>query len=306
VVKTERIERSDDAMGSWFAVVIHGASRPLIETAAEAAFDELHRLDRLLSNYRPTSAWSGVNRGASTRPVHVSAELFDLLSVCAEYSRQSAGAFDLTIGPLMRLWGFSRGEGALPRRRAVAEALRHVGHRHVALEAAERTVVFLDPQVELDPGGIGKGYAVDRMVTVLRDHGVAAALVSAAGSSIYGLGAPPGEPDGWRVSIGAPGDPRRAATEIRLKDLSLSTSGSYEKFFRVRGETFSHIIDPRTGYPAKGVSSVSVVAPRAVDSEAWTKPYFVNGRAWTIAHRRPEHRVFLCDDGPVVECAWIE
>jgi thiamine biosynthesis lipoprotein len=306
VADVVKLERSEGAMGSWFAVVLHGPDRARLEEAADAAFAEVHRLDRLLSNYRPASEWSGVNRDAASRPVPVSPELFDLLSACLEYSRQSEGAFDITVAPLVKLWGFHEGEGAVPGRAAIDEALGRVGYRRVALDPVARTVRFLARGVEIDPGGVGKGYAVDRMVAVLREHGVEAALVSAAGSSIYGLGAPPGESRGWRVSISVPGDTRRSAAELHLSNASMSTSGSSEQFFVVGGTTFSHIIDPRTGDPAQGASSVSVVAARAIDSEAWTKPYFVNGRRWTAAHRRPGHRVFFCDAALGVACSWID
>jgi thiamine biosynthesis lipoprotein len=301
-----RLERTDEAMGSWFGLVMYGPGRAELEAAADAAFEEVHRLDRLLSNYRPASEWSGVNRAAAARPVRVSPELFDLLSACLEYSRQSDGAFDITVGPLMKMWGFFRGEGVLPSGPVVTDALGRVGYRHVLLEAEGRTVRFLRPGIELDPGGIGKGYAVDRMVSVLREHGVGIALVSAAGSSIYGLGAPPGEPRGWRVPISDPSASSRSVADVYLKDLSISTSGSYEKFFWAEGRKYAHIIDPRTGYPARGASSVSVVAARAIDSEAWTKPYFVNGRAWTIANRRGDQRVLFCDDTPSAACSWIQ
>ena len=135
--------------------------------------------------------------------------------------------------------------------------------------------------MELDPGGIGKGYAVDRMVDVLRQQGFQIALVAGSDSTIYGMGAPPTEPKGWRVGIKDPRNPRRTVAEVFLKDMSLSTSGSYEKFFREKGRTYAHIMDPRTGYPAPGSGSVSVIAPRTIDSEAWAKPYFINGLLWT-------------------------
>jgi thiamine biosynthesis lipoprotein len=301
-----RLERTDEAMGSWFALVLHGPDRARLEAAADAAFDEVHRLDRLLSNYKPDSEWSRLNRDAATRPIGVSAELFELLTACLEYSRQSDGAFDITVGPLMKVWGFYRDEGALPPRSKVTNARGDVGYRHLVLDAQTRTARFLRPGVELDPGGIGKGYAVDRMVSVLREHGTRIALVSAAGSSMYGLGAPPDDARGWRIPISAPGDPARSVAEVFLKDLSVSTSGSYEKFFRAEGRVYSHILDPRTGYPARGASSVSVIAARAMDTEAWTKPYFVNGRAWTAANKREDHRVLFCDDAPNVACSWIQ
>lgn len=300
-----RLEKIDEAMGSTFSVVIYGKDHTKLETAADAALAEAQRLDRMLSNYKPASEWSGVNRDAGIRPVKVSAELFKLLSDCITYSEQSDGAFDITVGPLIKVWGFYKGEGVLPRPAAVTDALSRVGYRHVRLDPEARTVTFTHAGVELDPGGIGKGYAVDRMVDVLKRQGVAIALVSASGSSIYGMGAPPAEPEGWRIPVRAPGDPRKTASEILLKNMSISTSGSYEKFFWAEGRTYSHIFDPRTGHPAQGASSVSVLAPRTIDSEAWTKPYFINGRAWTAAHKPHNSRVLFCDEAPPQACAWI-
>ena len=131
------------------------------------------------------------------------------------------------------------------------------------------------------------------------------ALISAGGSSIYGLGAPPEEPDGWRVEIRAPNNPQRIAASVFLKDQSLSTSGGYEKFFRANGRRYAHIMDPRTGYPARGVAAVSVLSPRAIDSEVWAKPYFIRGRAWTAAHKARDVRVFFCEDTKQQECDWI-
>jgi thiamine biosynthesis lipoprotein len=300
-----RFEKSADAMGSVFSVVLYGADREKLEAAAGAALDEGRRLDALLSNYQPGSEWTQVNRGAAANPVKVSVELFGLLSVCLDYSRASDGAFDITVGPLMRVWGFYKGDGSLPRRSAIAAALAKVGYRHIHLDAAAQTVRFDRSGVELDPGGIGKGYAVDRMVAILKQHGVDCALVAASDSSIYGLGAPPGEPRGWTANIRDPRNPRQTAGRVFLRDMSLSTSGSYEKFFRAGGRTYAHIMDPRTGYPAQGAASVSVVAPRTIDSEAWAKPYFVNGRSWTSQHTPTDFRVFFCEDRPDRPCAWL-
>jgi thiamine biosynthesis lipoprotein len=301
----QRVETSDGAMGSTFSIVAYGSDRAKLEAAAAAGLNEAHRLDRLLSNYRAASEWSTLNREAGARPVKVSNELFALLSACLEYSRQSDGAFDITVGPLMNVWGFYKGDGLLPLPADVTKALERVGYRHLHLDPAKRTVRFDRQGMELDPGGIGKGYAVDRMVSVLERRGVRIALVSASGSSIYGMGAPPGEPRGWPITIRAPRDPAQSAAEVFLKNASLSTSGSYEKFFRAGGRTYSHLIDPRTGYPAQGTASVSVIAPRTIDSEAWAKPYFINGRAWTAANRLAQLRVLFCEDAPHRTCQWI-
>ena len=292
-------------MGSSFSLVLFGPDRPGLESAAAAAFAEAHRLDRLLSNYLAESEWSAMNREAASRPVRVTPELFALLSDCLEYSRMSDGAFDITVGPLIKVWGFYKGEGALPQPKEVKDALKRVGFRHVHLDPGPRTVRFARPGMDLDPGGIGKGYAVDRMVEVLKQAGVRIALVSASGSSIYGLGAPPDEPQGWPITIRTPRDPPADTTHVVLENMSLSTSGSYEKFFWAEGRTYSHIVDPRTGYPAQGTSAVSVLAPRTIDSEAWTKPFFIKGRAWASAHKPAGFRVFFCEDRPQATCGWL-
>jgi thiamine biosynthesis lipoprotein len=176
-----QLERSTDAMGATFSVVLYGSDRASMNQAMDAAFEEAHRLDALLSNYRPASEWSRINREAAARPVAVSPELFRLLSDCVEYSRASEGTFDLTVGPLMRAWGFSGGGRHVPSPDQIREALELVGYRHLQLNARKRTVRFDRPGVEIDPGGVGKGYAVDRMVEVLRARGIRNALVAASG-----------------------------------------------------------------------------------------------------------------------------
>jgi len=301
-----RLEKSADAMGSTYTIALYGTDRVQMEAAVDAAFDEAQRLDDLLSNYLPGSQWSEVNRNASAKPVKVSPELFDVISACEAYSRASEGAFDITVGPLMKVWGFYKGTGHLPHKPEVAAALAKVGYQHIVLDKAAQTVRFDRAGVEMDPGGIGKGYAVDRMVEVLKKHGYRNALVAGSGSSIYGLGAPPDESRGWQVNIKDPWDSRRVRAEIWLKDSSMSTSGSYEKFFRAEGKTYAHIMDPRTGYPAQGSVSVSVIAPRTIDSEVWAKPYFINGRQWAAKHRPKDFQVFFCEDRMDKPCAWLQ
>jgi thiamine biosynthesis lipoprotein len=302
---TLRLESSVVAMGSAYSVVVYGEDRTRMEAAVDAAFAEVHRLDEMLSNYKPESELSEVNRKAGESAVEVTPELFGLLRSCLEYSRQSEGAFDITVGPLMKVWGFYKGTGRLPHRAEIRGALEHVGYRNIVLDPAQRTVRFARRGVELDPGGIGKGYAVDRMVEILKEYGTQTALVSASGSSIYGLGAPPGE-KGWRVHIRDPKNDSKNVEDVYLKDESMSTSGNYEKFFRAEGKIYSHIMDPRTGWPAQGVLSVSAIAARTIDSEAWTKPLFVNGRAWAAKHKPAGLRAFFCEDTPEQSCAWLQ
>jgi thiamine biosynthesis lipoprotein len=293
-------------MGTTFSVVLYGDRRDKMEAAANAAFDELQRLNHLLSIYRPASVWSEINRLAAQKPVAVSPEVFKLISRCLRYSRRSQGAFDITVGPLMKTWGFFKGAGRLPSGDEIAAALTKVGCRHLSLDQMGRTVRFDMEGVEINPGGIGKGYAVDRMVGILRKKGLNAALVMASSSTIYGMGAPPDEARGWRVDIRHPKQPRRqSATEVFLKDMSLSTSGGYAQTFCAGGRTFSHIMDPRTGYPAQGMLLVSVTAPRAIDSEAWTKPFFIHGRSWAAKHKPKRLNAFFCEDAPEQTWGWL-
>jgi thiamine biosynthesis lipoprotein len=300
-----RVERSVDAMGTTYTIDTYGASAGILESATEAAFDEVRRLDQMLSNYLPDSELSQINQRAFQAPVRVSKELFQLLQDCFRYSQESEGAFDITVGPLMKVWGFYKGSGRLPHRAEIRTAMDHIGYEHVKLDPANLTVRFSEEGMSLDPGGVGKGYAVDRMAAVLRANGVTSALISGGGSSIYGIGVPPTDPRGWYVDIRDPKDSNKTAAKVYLKDNSVSTSGNYEKFFWAEGKLYSHIMNPHTGYPAEGMLSVSVVSPKTLDSEVWAKPYYILGRAWTQRHKPKEFRVLMCEDKPGAVCEWL-
>jgi len=302
----QRVETTVDAMGTTYSIIAYGGDAGLVKAAVEDAAEEARRLDALLSNYLPASEWSQVNAQASKRAVRVSPELFQLIAQCVEYSKASEGAFDITVGPLMKVWGFYKGTGRLPKREEVRAALERVGYRNILLDPKNNTVRFAREGVEIDPGGIGKGYAVDKMIEVLKADGITSAMVSAGGSSIYGLGTPPDE-RGWHTVIRDPKDANKTAAEVWLKDESLSTSGNYEKFFFAEGRVWSHIMDPRTGYPAEGVLAVSIVAPRTIDSEAWAKPYYVRGRAWAARNVQTGFKVLMCEDKTGSDsCAWLQ
>ena len=295
-----RIETSIDAMGGSFSIVAYGPDAYKLRAAAEAAGEEVRRLERVMSNYIADSEWSQINReGSNGSPVRVSAETVELIEACKNYHRLSGGAFDISVGPLMKVWGFYKGTGRLPHRAEIREALRRVGSDKIEVDAKAGTVRFRQAGMEIDPGGIGKGVAVDRAAAILREYGIRSALISAARSSIFAIGAPPNEV-GWKVQIRDPKDAAKVAQEVVLRDESMSTSGNYEKFFYAEGKLYSHIMDPRTGFPAQGMLSVSVIAPHCIDSEAWTKPIYIQGRTWAEAHKPQGFRAFACEDKPVV------
>ena len=300
-----RVEGSVDAMGTGFSIVAYGEDRVRLQSAVAQGLEEARRLDQMLSNYKPDSEWSQVNRQAADGPVHITVELLQLLAACVEYSRESEGTFDISVGPLMKIWGFYKGSGHLPHRAEVRGSLNLVGYRNIELDASQHWVRFAKKGVELDPGGIGKGYAVDRMAQILKDNSVEHALVSGGGSSIYAIGAPPNE-KGWKLDIKNPKDASKTATTVLLKDESMSTSGNYEKYFYAEGKIYSHIMDPRTGFPAQGTLSTSIIAPRTIDSEAWAKPYYILGRQWTVKHKPKDFRVYFCEDKPGAPCEWLQ
>jgi thiamine biosynthesis lipoprotein len=271
-----RHEATRMSMGCAYTVVAYGEDTEALQRVVEAALDEVDRIDRLMSHYKPESPLSRLNREAAAGPVAVDGELFDLIAESVRYSRDSGGAFDVTVGPLMKAWGFFRGGGRVPSVAELEEVRERVGYRHLVLNGAEKTIRFDRPGVELDLGGIAKGYAVDRAVDRLRRAHVAAALVSAGGSTIFGLGAPPGRA-GWDVGIQDPAHPDAVALTVSLKDRSLSVAGGSEKSFERDGVRYSHVMDPRTGRPAHRVLSVAVLAADGTAGDALDDAFLVRG-----------------------------
>jgi len=299
-----RFEAEAQAMGTSFRIAAYGPEKRKLASVVFAAFDEARRIDALISNYQPESELSRVNAEAAERSVAISREFGELLAVSLEASEASDGAFDLTVGPLMKVWGFYKGKGALPSEREVRRAVARVGAEQVVLSPDRRSVRFSGSGVELDPGGIGKGYAVDRMVALLRRYGIESAMISAGTSTLYALGAPPDEPLGWRVELRSPDEPDAVAETVYLRDESLSTSGSYEKFFEVEGRRYCHIMDPRTGRPVEGTAAVSVRSASALESEIWTTALFVLGKEEVRRSAPAGAAVFFCPTEDA--CAWIE
>jgi FAD:protein FMN transferase len=269
-------EESREVMGCTGTVRACGPDASALPGVVGDALDELERVDRLMSHYRPDSPLSRLNREAANGPVAVEPELLGFLAECLRWSRDSGGAFDVTVGPLMKAWGFFRDAGRVPGEAELARVRSVVGHRHVLLDPVAGTVRFDRPGVELDLGGVGKGYAVDRVVALLRQRGIASALVNLGGSSVYGLGAPPGR-TAWDVGIQDPTHPSRVALTLPLRDRALSVSGGSERFFEKDGVTYTHIMDPRTGRPVRGLLSVAVLSEHATDGDALDDVFFVQG-----------------------------
>lgn len=274
VADTPLHQQARRLMGTFCEVKVYDDDPVRAERAMTAALDEMARVDRLLSNYDPASELSAMNREAGRVPFRASPELLAFVSTCRRYHGLTERAFDPTVGPLVRAWGFFGKSPARPTDEAIAAAKRDCGFDKVVIDEAAGTVAFSRPGLQIDPGGIGKGYAVDLAVKTLRDAGISSALVSAGGSTLYGIGHPPGQA-GWRVAVANPAEAGRALAFVSLRDASLSTSGVLRQFVVDRGRRYSHVFDPRSGEPVEGMCQVTVVAPTATASDALTKAAFV-------------------------------
>jgi thiamine biosynthesis lipoprotein len=278
--KVQLFTRVHPAMGTDFTLYIYAADATEADREAERVFAIVDRLESLLSNYQPQSELSRINANASGRAVTTDPETFRFLKESIAWSARSDGAFDITVGKLMKAWGFFRSRGHVPTDAELAQVRAETGWKRVSLNADTRTVRFRAPGVELDPGGIGKGFAVDAAINALRGDKVKAALLSAGSSTIYGLGAPP-DARGWKVRVPDPERKDGVISTVTLRDTSLSTANCSEKHFVAGGHQYCHIMDPRTLHPVEGRLQATVIAPSATDSDALSNAIFVldgNGR----------------------------
>lgn len=261
------------AMACRFEVTLSGEDGAWIPAAREA-LDEAERIESVLTLFRETSELVHVNQRASLGPVPVSRPLFDLLRLCGDLHGRTEGAFDVTSTPLSRCWGFLAREGRLPTAEETAAARAQVGMPFVTLDETQGTVHFSRPGIELNLGSIGKGYAVGRMGQLLRDRGVRHALVSAAGSSVRALG---GRGRGWEIDLRSRQARHSRLARLHLRDGALATSGAGEQFVEVDGRRYGHVLDPRTGWPAAGVLSASVVTAEPAVADALSTAFLVGG-----------------------------
>jgi thiamine biosynthesis lipoprotein len=273
-----RFEYSQPHMGTLVRIVLYAPTEPVAVAGVNAAFARVAALDAALSDYRDSSELMQVSRQAGSGAVPISDDLFRVLRASQQIARASDGAFDVTAGPLSVLWRQARRQNALPDAGRIAAARALVGHTKLELDDARRTVRLRQPGMQLDLGGIAKGFAADEAVAVLSARGITRALV-AAGGDIVARDPPPGA-DGWRIAVAAlDGADRAPSGHLALRNAAVSTSGDTEQFLLVGGIRHSHIFDPRTGQALTGRSSVTVVAPAGATSDALATAVSVMGPA---------------------------
>lgn len=262
----QRFEAVEPHMGTLARITVFAPDEAAARTAFRAGFDRIAALDRVLSDYRPDSELSRVTREAVGRPVPISTDLFAVLSASLRLSRATDGAFDVTQGPVIRLWREARKGHRLPDPEALQEAARRSGYAHMALDEGRRTVAFDIAGMQLDVGAIGKGYAASEAVAAIARSGVRSALVAISGDLACG-DAPPGEP-GWRIRIhrGDIGD-ASIPPVLRLTHAAVSTSGNAEQHLDVEGRRYSHVIDPTSRTGLLDDITVTVVARHGLDAD---------------------------------------
>jgi thiamine biosynthesis lipoprotein len=271
-----------EAMACRFEVAFNAGEVAGDTELAMDALDLVDGVEERLSIYRPDSELSRINAAAAAGWVAVSADTWHLLARARELAVVTGGAFDLAAGALVRAWGFERRQGRVPEPAALEAAIAASGMRHVEFDDAARRIRFLHPGVALNPGAIGKGWALDRAVALLASRGVPSCLVHGGQSSVAARGTQGpavGGRRGWRVGLRHPLRPGRRLATIVLRDRALGTSGSGTQFFIDRGQRIGHILDPRTGLPADGVVSATVIAESAADADALATALFVLGVA---------------------------
>lgn len=286
-------------MACQFQAFFNAGQYEQAEEAAIGALDLVEQIEDQLTIYRSDSELSQLNQQAGEEPIEVAANLFDLLERSVDLCEQTGGAFDITSGPLSRVWGFARREGRVPAHADIAASLVHVGSQLIRLDDDAQSVEFLDTKVEINLGGIGKGYALDCAAEHLEDEGTADFLLHGGQSSVVARGCNADHERGWTVGLVHPLNPKQRLAEIVLVDRALSTSGSGTQFIRHQGRQLGHILDPRTGWPAEGVLSATVITESAADADALSTALFVLGLegARDFCATRPEIGVVMIVPG---------
>src|SRR3989339_845241 len=274
------IKQTRMIMGTFAEVSIYSSDEKTAGKAIEGALDEMERMDRIMSNYKNDSELSKVNKKAAKAPVPCNEELLDVMEQSQYYSELSGGAFDITVSPIVALWGFFSEKGHVPPDKEIEKLLPAVSYKNIVINKSNDTkkpaTIFLkNTQTQIDLGAIGKGYAVDKALENIKKCGIDNGCIN-LGGNIYVLGTPPGK-NAWKIGVQHPRDGNEILGYLELKNEATATSGDYERFFEFNGKRYSHIINPRTGRPVSGVLATTIIAPTGTKVDALSTIVFVLG-----------------------------
>ena len=262
-------------MDTFCEISCYGDNKDTTVSAIDAAFKEMERIEKVFSKFNENSEVSKINALAGLEKVALSEEVFKLTERSVYYSSISNGAFDITVAPLMEVWGFVRRHKSMPDKETIENALKDVGYKNIELDPKKLSIKFLNKGTKIDFGGIAKGYAVDRAKDILAAHGIKNGLIN-LGGNMFALGSAPAKKK-WKIGVEDPRNKGKLLHSFELTDMAISTSGNYERFFEIEGKRYSHIINPITGEPCQGIISVTVMADSAEEADALSTAIFVMG-----------------------------
>jgi thiamine biosynthesis lipoprotein len=292
-------------MGTFARVVAVAGDSNTAKQSIEAAFAEITKVDELMSDYKDDSELNGVNRDSFKRAVRVSEELFEVLQKSVTFSRQSGGAFDVTVGPLVDLWRSADEANSLPTDAELLQARSKVGYDKLILDVNEMSVRFAADGMRVDLGGVAKGYAVDKAVEAMQKDGALGGMVE-IGGDIRCFGWPPQGKNKWRIGLQDSreadlgiGD-SRVLMVLELTDAAIATSGDYRRFALIEGKAYSHIIDTKTGSGSEGLTSVTIISRNGTEADALATAVSVLGaeKGLELVETMPQAEAILVTPPP--------
>ncbi|MGI6295220.1 MAG: FAD:protein FMN transferase [Armatimonadota bacterium] len=284
-----------DAMATRFEVILYGAESSRLRAAGEQALEEIADAEKRLSMFRPGSETSRINAFAAHQAVKIDARLYNLLKLAVRVSQATEGAFDITVAPAMQIWRNAGRLNRLPSDAEIDSARELVGAEMILFDDSDHTIRFAKEGVQIDPGAIGKGFAIDIAVESLRESGITSALIHGGTSTIYAIGNQiNGQP--WRIGVRDPATPDQSLRTVELCDASLSVSAPHGRLFACEGREYGHVIDPRTGRSVRRTSLAAVWGPSATETDALSTALLVLGEEGL----EPIRRAFPDYDGLVV------
>lgn len=288
-------------MGSVFHFTVVASDSLQADQYIQSAIEEVSRIENLISEWIPDTEVSQVNQNAGIKPIKVSKEVFDLTERAINYSKMSGGAFDISTAAMDHIWRFDGSMDSLPSTEEIKQSIKHVNYKDIILDKHNSTIFLKNKGMKIGFGSIGKGYAADQCRAILQAKGVIAGLVDASGD-IATWGTLPNK-NPWRIGIRNPFRKNKIIKVLKLYDSAVATSGSYEKYVEFNNIRYAHIINPKTGYPATGLTSVTIYGPNAEFANALSTSIMVLGirEGKNITKLYPEYNfLILTDKGNVV------
>ncbi|MCT3727008.1 FAD:protein FMN transferase [Elizabethkingia anophelis] len=289
-------------MGSRFQITLVDKDSISAEQNIDKAVAEITRIENLISEWRPETQISQVNQNAGIKPIKVDREVFDLTKKGLYFSKLTDGAFDISIVAMDKIWKFDDSMDELPSEQAIKESVRNVGYQNIILDNTNCTIFLRNPGMKIGFGSIGKGYAADKTRDLMKSMGVKAGIIDASGDiSTWGT-----QPDGkpWAIGINNPFNDHKMAAVLYFKENSVTTSGSYEKYAEIHGKRYSHIMNPKTGYPSTGLTSVTITGPNATMANGFSTSVMVLGEkeGLKLLKQFPEyHYLLITDKGKIIK-----